>query len=167
VALQRTQICHPVVEASCDLSGNRWEVSMTCSDRSHPPCSYCWDGAQSQSPPWWCNPCMWVWWRGWWCCAAGCGAPSWYCALPQLPSLNVLDRYVTDAPAFVLVSCLAYFSTLKMEAICSSETSVDCQWTTWHYIPEDGTLHNHRCETSNPTSKSIFIMPKSYVKRAT
>jgi hypothetical protein len=23
VALQRTQICHPVVEASCDLSGNR------------------------------------------------------------------------------------------------------------------------------------------------
>jgi hypothetical protein len=26
---------------------------------------------------------------------------------------------------------------LKMEAICSSETSADFQWTTWRYIPED------------------------------
>jgi hypothetical protein len=33
-----------------------------------------------------------------------------------------------------------------MEAICSSETSVDTQQTTRRYIPEDGTLHNHRCE---------------------
>jgi hypothetical protein len=32
-------------------------------------------------------------------------------------------------PAFTLVSCSAY-STLKMEAICSSETSVDLQRTT-------------------------------------
>jgi hypothetical protein len=33
-----------------------------------------------------------------------------------------------------------------LEAICSSETSVETQRTTWRYIPEDGTLHNHRCE---------------------
>jgi hypothetical protein len=33
-----------------------------------------------------------------------------------------------------------------MEAICSSETSGDTQCTTRRYIPEDGTLHNHRCE---------------------
>jgi hypothetical protein len=32
---------------------------------------------------------------------------------------------------------------LKMEAICSSETSVDTQRTTRHYIPEDYTLHNY------------------------
>jgi hypothetical protein len=32
------------------------------------------------------------------------------------------------------------FSTLKMEAKCSSETSVDTQRTTRRYIPEDGTL---------------------------
>jgi hypothetical protein len=31
-------------------------------------------------------------------------------------------------------------STLKMEVICSSETSVDTQRTTRSYIPEDGTL---------------------------
>jgi hypothetical protein len=33
-----------------------------------------------------------------------------------------------------------------MEVICSSETSIDTQRTTRRYIPEDGTLHNHRCE---------------------
>jgi hypothetical protein len=33
-----------------------------------------------------------------------------------------------------------------MEAICSSETSVDFQRVTRRYIPEDSTLHNHRCE---------------------
>jgi hypothetical protein len=33
-----------------------------------------------------------------------------------------------------------------MAVICSSETSVDTQRTTWRYIPEDGTLHNHCCE---------------------
>jgi hypothetical protein len=35
---------------------------------------------------------------------------------------------------------------LKVEATCSPETSVDFQWTTWCYIPEDRTLRNHRCE---------------------
>jgi hypothetical protein len=25
-------------------------------------------------------------------------------------------------------------------------TLVDFQWTTWRYIREDSTLHNHRCE---------------------
>jgi hypothetical protein len=38
------------------------------------------------------------------------------------------------------------FSTLKMEAICSSETSVETQRTTWLHSPEDGNLHNHSCE---------------------
>jgi hypothetical protein len=33
-----------------------------------------------------------------------------------------------------------------MEAICSSETSVDTQPTTWRYITEVDTIHNHRCE---------------------
>jgi hypothetical protein len=47
---------------------------------------------------------------------------------------------LSKKPAFTLISCLAYFWTLKTEAICSSETSVDSQQTTWCYIPEDGTL---------------------------
>jgi hypothetical protein len=42
--------------------------------------------------------------------------------------------------AITMVSCSAY-STLKMEAICSSETSVEFQRSTRSYIPEDSTLH--------------------------
>jgi hypothetical protein len=38
----------------------------------------------------------------------------------------------------LVVSCPDYFSTLKMEAICSSETSVDTQWTTLRHISENG-----------------------------
>jgi hypothetical protein len=36
-----------------------------------------------------------------------------------------------------------------MEAICSSETSVDTQRTTPRYIPEVNTLPNHSCENLN------------------
>jgi hypothetical protein len=32
------------------------------------------------------------------------------------------------------------FTTQKMETICSSETSVNTQRSTWSYIPEDGNL---------------------------
>jgi hypothetical protein len=44
------------------------------------------------------------------------------------------------------MSPLASGSTLKMEAKCSSETSVDFQRNILRYIPDDRTLHNHRCE---------------------
>jgi hypothetical protein len=37
-------------------------------------------------------------------------------------------------------------ATLKMEAICSSETSVETRETTRLHIPKDDILHNHRCE---------------------
>jgi hypothetical protein len=50
-----------------------------------------------------------------------------------LPSLSL---------AFKLVSSSAYSSTLKMEAMCASETSVDFQRTAWRYITEDKTLLN-------------------------
>jgi hypothetical protein len=41
----------------------------------------------------------------------------------------------------LVVSCLAYSSTLKIVATCSSKTSVDFQLTTRGYIPENRTLH--------------------------
>jgi hypothetical protein len=44
------------------------------------------------------------------------------------------------AACFMLVSWLAYYSTLKMEAIYSSETSAHFYQTTQHYIPEERTL---------------------------
>jgi hypothetical protein len=43
------------------------------------------------------------------------------------------------------ISCLAYSSTLKTGAICSSETSGFLR-TTRRYNAEDRTLHNHRRE---------------------
>jgi hypothetical protein len=54
------------------------------------------------------------------------------------------------AASFMLVSCLAYSSTLNMEAKYSFETSVDFQRTKWRYIPEDRNLHNHRSENLKP-----------------
>jgi hypothetical protein len=42
-----------------------------------------------------------------------------------------------------------------MEATYSSETSVDFQRATRLCIPEDRTLHNHRCENLSPT-KTVF-----------
>jgi hypothetical protein len=45
-----------------------------------------------------------------------------------------------DCP-FRLVSCLVYSSTLRMEATCSSEMSIDFKRTTRPYIPEDRSLH--------------------------
>jgi hypothetical protein len=36
---------------------------------------------------------------------------------------------------------LGIFSTLKMEAMCSSEMSVDFQQATRRHAPEDSTLH--------------------------
>jgi hypothetical protein len=41
------------------------------------------------------------------------------------------------ATYFMLVSYLLYFSALKMEAKCSSETSVDFQRTTLCYVSRD------------------------------
>jgi hypothetical protein len=41
----------------------------------------------------------------------------------------------------MLVSCLAYCSTLKMETICTSNISFDFQWATSHDIPEHKTLY--------------------------
>jgi hypothetical protein len=43
---------------------------------------------------------------------------------------------------------LGLFSTLKIDAMCSSETSIDIQWTTRRYIPEDSTLNLWRMFTS-------------------
>jgi hypothetical protein len=42
-------------------------------------------------------------------------------------------------------SSLADFSTLKMDAIRSSETSVHTR-SARHHIPEDSILHSNRCE---------------------
>jgi hypothetical protein len=76
------------------------------------------------------------------CAREPVGAGSSFCPTGEPMGTDLLCL----PPAFTLVSCLAYPSNLKMEATCSSQTSVDFQRTTRRYIPEDRTLHNHRCE---------------------
>jgi hypothetical protein len=50
------------------------------------------------------------------------------------------------AVCFMLLSCLTHSSALRMEATCSSKTSVDFHLTIHNYIPDNRTLHNCCCE---------------------
>jgi hypothetical protein len=58
-------------------------------------------------------------------------------------------------PTAQAVSSLVDFYTLKMEATCSSKTSVQTI-STWGHIPEDGILHSHRYENLK-SYKSICL----------
>jgi hypothetical protein len=49
-------------------------------------------------------------------------------------SRNRHESRLTNRVSSIIVTCLTYSLTLKMEAIYSSETSVDCQQATRHYI---------------------------------
>jgi hypothetical protein len=73
------------------------------------------------------------------------------------PARNSCSYYL-----LMLVSWLAS-STLKMEATCSVETSVDLQPTTGRYIPEVRILHNRPCEDLRPCSKFCGFISK-YLK---
>jgi hypothetical protein len=54
--------------------------------------------------------------------------------------IDGVEHYARLAACFMLVSYLSYSLTLKMGAICSSETSVDFHRTTQLYTREDITL---------------------------
>jgi hypothetical protein len=68
---------------------------------------------------------------------------------PKFP----VSRLLCFPPAFMLVSFSAY-STLKMEMIRTSETSVDFQRSTRRYIPEESTLQLHKMIRRNRDRKS-------------
>jgi hypothetical protein len=52
------------------------------------------------------------------------------------------------------VSFSSYYSTLKMEAICSSEMSGFSR-TTWPYNPDDRTILSHHCENLKSSKGEI------------
>jgi hypothetical protein len=70
----------------------------------------------------------------------------WHYAGTDSPHLHGRRiSHESNQPA-LLVTYLACTSTLNMEAVGSSETSVNLYQITWGHILEDSTFHSHRCE---------------------
>jgi hypothetical protein len=55
--------------------------------------------------------------------------------------LHLQGRRISEKAGGKQTSYAVYFSTLKMEAICYSVTSLDFQRTTRRYVSEDGTFN--------------------------
>jgi hypothetical protein len=53
------------------------------------------------------------------------------------------------AACVVLISCLAYSSTLKMEAACYSETSINFYQASRCYVPEERTIRTRTLTTQH------------------
>jgi hypothetical protein len=77
-------------------------------------------------------------------------------------SAKSMHIYAIYAQLALLASCFAYFSALEIEVTYSSETSVDFQQPTWHYIRNDITLHSYCCE--NLKSSILFILSETHPK---
>jgi hypothetical protein len=70
--------------------------------------------------------------------------------------LHIHGRRISQAKnssSFTLASSLAYSSILRMESICSSETSVCFRRSTLHYLVEERILYGN--ETSVPKRSGI------------
>jgi hypothetical protein len=76
---------------------------------------------------------------------------------PTLSEIST-SRLLCLPPAFTLIPSSAYFFTLKMEAICSSATSVDFQRNTMRYISEDGILRASTFLPITCSHKHLFVL---------
>jgi hypothetical protein len=72
----------------------------------------------------------------------------------------LLPTHALPPPCHWFTCCflLKFSSALKMEAICSSETSVASQQTTRRHIPENDTLYNYLV-----TSQLLCHVPLSFI----
>jgi hypothetical protein len=69
---------------------------------------------------------------------------------------NLLKEYQSFGGTYRFNPQLA----LTMKVICSSETSVGFQQTTWRYVPEDSTLHNHRYKNLKSRQEIVLFVEK-------
>jgi hypothetical protein len=60
-------------------------------------------------------------------------------------------------------SCLAYYSSLTIEATYSSEISVDFQRTTWCYTPEYNIIHSLPCEQGTTMVPALGQMNQVHI----
>jgi hypothetical protein len=63
-----------------------------------------------------------------------------------------MKQVAAEPTCFMLVSCLAYSSTSKVEATCSSEMSVNFQQTTVQYMSEGKLFIIDDVSASNPAT---------------
>jgi hypothetical protein len=56
-------------------------------------------------------------------------------------SIESQQQFEKKCRLFQAVSCLTYFSTVKIDAINSFKMLVGFKWIMEHYIPEGRTLH--------------------------
>jgi hypothetical protein len=61
------------------------------------------------------------------------------CVCVHISSDQIMQQDAKIQHCFLVVAYLAYSSTLKMEAICSSEKQVNLYHTAWLHIPGDST----------------------------
>jgi hypothetical protein len=74
----------------------------------------------------------------------------------------IFEEYAKEAMlaiCFILVYLMPYSQTMKMEATCSAETSVDFPRIKRCDIPEGRTLHNHHINT---TATRLHISARFY-----
>jgi hypothetical protein len=80
---------------------------------------------------------------------------NWLWVLPSVPYIYIpVFRGQSPLATCLLAALLNYSTTLKMEAIRSSETSGTTQSTTRRHIPEEDTLHDQSCPCYDGTSVS-------------
>jgi hypothetical protein len=73
------------------------------------------------------------------------------------------NQQVSGWQAYLLVLAEIISSILKMETICSSGTLVATQQTTRRHIPEDDTLHNHRCENLKSYEAELVLLTACFI----
>jgi hypothetical protein len=83
-----------------------------------------------------------------------------------LHAFDVLEECRTTC--LILISCVAYCLTVKMEAVFSSKMSVDFYWAIWHYILEDRPPFNVFCQhwvlarSPSVINKIIYDLSQSF-----
>lgn len=60
-----------------------------------------------------------------------------------LPPVSRLKSRPSKGASTLVASYLAYFSTLKVEAVCSYKTSINFYQTIQNHISGNSTLHSH------------------------
>jgi hypothetical protein len=82
------------------------------------------------------------------------------CVCRKASSIVLLcsTHFAVLAACFLLVTSLAYSSTVKTEGVLPAETSVDFYWATQLYNQEDNTLHSHVMDPQLQHKINLYLL---------